>query len=177
MTTPAPLQNKPPQNDQPSQQQIKEFTGNGKETTSHGGGSSSGAFLWSLTLTDFHSGWTELAALWGNSGGEVRVGLERIEKRLHFPMHGFDCDNGSEFLNEVVEADLLRRNRSVEWTRSRASKKNDQAHVEQKNFTHVRQLLGDGRFGDLELREQVNELYEKAWLPLRNHFTPSDQTR
>ena len=48
---------------------------------SHGGGSSSGAFLWSLTLTDFHSGWTELAALWGNSGGEVRVGLERIEKR------------------------------------------------------------------------------------------------
>jgi hypothetical protein len=64
------------------------------------------------------------------------------------------------------------RNRSVEWTRSRAYKKNDQAHVEQKNFTHVRQLLGYGRFGDLELREQVNELYEKAWLPLRNHFTP-----
>lgn len=142
------------------------------DTVSNGGGSSSGAFLWSLTLTDFHSGWTELAALWGNGGGEVRVGLERIEKRLPFPMLGFDCDNGSEFLNVVVEAYLLRRNRSVEWTRSRAYKKNDQAHVEQKNFTHVRQLLGYGRFGDLELREQVNELYEKAWLPLRNHFTP-----
>ena len=142
------------------------------DTVSHGGGSSSGAFLWSLTLTDFHSGWTELAALWGNSGGEVRVGLERIEKRLPFPMLGFDCDNGSEFLNEIVEAYLLRRHRSVEWTRSRAYKKNDQAHVEQKNFTHVRQLLGYGRFGDLELRDQVNELYEKAWLPLRNHFTP-----
>jgi hypothetical protein len=142
------------------------------DTVSHGGGSSSGAFLWSLTLTDFHSGWTELAALWGNSGGEVRVGLERIEKRLPFPMLGFDCDNGSEFLNEVVEAYLLRRHRSVEWTRSRAYKKNDQAHVEQKNFTHVRQLLGYGRFGDLDLREQVNDLYEKAWLPLRNHFTP-----
>jgi hypothetical protein len=142
------------------------------DTVSHGGGSSSGAFLWSLTLTDFHSGWTELAALWGTSGGEVRVGLERIEKRLPFPMLGFDCDNGSEFLNVVVEAYLLRRKRSVEWTRSRAYKKNDQAHVEQKNFTHVRQLLGYGRFGDIELREQVNELYEKAWLPLRNHFTP-----
>lgn len=142
------------------------------DTVSHGGGSSSGAFLWSLTLTDFHSGWTELAALWGNSGGEVRAGLERIEKRLPFPMLGFDCDNGSEFLNDIVEAYLLRRNRSVEWTRSRAYKKNDQAHVEQKNFTHVRQLLGYGRFGDLELREQVNDLYEKAWLPLRNHFTP-----
>ncbi len=66
------------------------------DTVSHGGGGSSGAFLWSLTLTDFHSGWTELATLWGNSGGEVRMGLERIEKPLPFPMLGFDCDYGSE---------------------------------------------------------------------------------
>ncbi len=142
------------------------------DTVSHGGGSSGGAFLWSLTLTDFHSGWTELAALWGNSAGEVRAGLERIEKRLPFAMLGFDCDNGGEFLNEVVEAYLLRRGRGIEWTRSRAYKKNDQAHVEQKNFTHVRQLLGYGRFGDLELRGMVEELYERAWLPLRNYFTP-----
>lgn len=142
------------------------------DTVSHGGGSSSGWFLWSLTLTDFHSGWTELAALWGNSGGEVRAGLERIEKRMPFEMRGFDCDNGSEFLNEIVEAYLLGKKRSVEWTRSRAYKKNDQAHVEQKNFTHVRQLLGYGRFGDLELRSMVDELYEKAWLPMRNYFTP-----
>jgi hypothetical protein len=102
----------------------------------------------------------------------VRVGLERIENRLPFPMIGFDCDNGSEFLNEVLKTYLLRRDQSVNWTRSRAYKKNDQAHVEQKNFTHVRQLLGCGRFGDLKLREQVNDLYEKAWLPVRNHFTP-----
>ena len=142
------------------------------DTVSHGGGSSSGAFLWSLTLTDFHSGWTELAALWGNSGGEVRVGLERIEKRMPFPMLGFDCDNGSEFLNEILEDYLLKRKRSIEWTRSRAYKKNDQAHVEQKNFTHVRQLLGYGRFGDLDLKKMVDDLYEKAWLPLRNNFTP-----
>jgi hypothetical protein len=142
------------------------------DTVSHGGGSSSGAFLWSLTLTDFHSGWTELAALWGNSGREVRVGLERIEKRMPFPMLGFDCDNGSEFLNEVLEAYLLKRERSIYWTRSRAYKKNDQAHVEQKNFTHVRQLLGYGRFGDLDLKIKVDELYEKAWLPMRNYFTP-----
>jgi hypothetical protein len=142
------------------------------DTVSHGGGSSSGWFLWSLTLTDFHSGWTELAALWGNSGGEVRAGLERIEKRMPFAMQGFDCDNGSEFLNEIVEAYLLDKKRSVEWTRSRAYKKNDQAHVEQKNFTHVRQLLGYGRFGDLELKSMVDDLYEKTWLPMRNHFTP-----
>lgn len=142
------------------------------DTVSHGGGSSSGAFLWSLTLTDFHSGWTELAALWGNSGREVRAGLVRIEQRMPFEMLGFDCDNGSEFLNEILEAYLLKRKRSIEWTRSRAYKKNDQAHVEQKNFTHVRQLLGYGRFGDLDLKMMVDELYEKAWLPMRNHFTP-----
>ena len=130
---------------------------------SHGGGSSSGDFLWSLTLT-------ELAALWGNSGSEVRVGLEKIEKRMPFDLLGFDSDNGSEFLNSVLEEYLLTRERVVKWTRSRPHKKNDQAHVEQKNFTHVRQLLGYGRYDDLELKALVDDLYENAWLPLRNHF-------
>ena len=142
------------------------------DTVSHGGGSSSGEFLWSLTLTDLHTGWTELAALWGNSGGEVRVCLVNIEKRMPFELLGFDCDNGSEFLNTVLERYLLTRERAVKWTRSRPYKKNDQAHVEQKNFTHVRQLLGYGRYGEIELKALVDDLYENAWLPLRNHFTP-----
>jgi hypothetical protein len=143
------------------------------DTVSHGGGSSSGEFMWSLTLTDIHSGWTELAGLWGSSGREVCVGLRRIEARLPFEMLGFDCDNGSEFLNTAVENHLLDKGRPPQWTRSRAYKKNDQAHVEQKNFTHVRQLLGYGRFDDLALVGMVNDLYENAWLPLRNLFTPA----
>lgn len=142
------------------------------DTVSHGGGSSSGNFLSSLTLTDLHTGWTELAALWGNSGSEVRVGLELIEKRMPFELLGFDCDNGSEFLNTVLEGYLLTRKSPVKWTRSRPYKKNDQAHVEQKNYTHVRQLLGYGRYDDLELKALVDDLYENAWLPLRNYFTP-----
>ncbi len=143
------------------------------DTVSHGGGSSSGEFMWSLTLTDIHSGWTELAGLWGNSGREVCVGLRRVEARMPFEMLGFDCDNGSEFLNTVVENHLLGQGHPPKWTRSRAYKKNDQAHVEQKNFTHVRQLLGYGRFGDLALVGMVNDLYENAWLPMRNLFTPA----
>ena len=143
------------------------------DTVSHGGGSSSGEFMWSLTLTDIHTGWTELAGLWGNSGREVCVGLRRIEARQPFGMLGFDCDNGSEFLNTVVENHLLGQGRPPTWTRSRAYKKNDQAHVEQKNFTHVRQLLGYGRFDDLALVGMVNDLYENAWLPMRNLFTPA----
>jgi len=67
---------------------------------------------------------------------------------------------------------LRNKLRPPHWTRSRAYKKNDQAHVEQKNFTHVRQLLGYGRFGDVRLVELVDDLYENAWLPLRNLFTP-----
>lgn len=142
------------------------------DTVSHGGGSSSGQFMWSLTLTDIYSGWTELAGLWGNSGSEVCVGLRRIEKRMPFEMLGFDCDNGSEFLNTTLESYLLSKTRNIKWTRSRPYKKNDQAHVEQKNFTHVRQLLGYGRYSNIELVDLVNDLYENAWLPLRNNFTP-----
>lgn len=142
------------------------------DTVSHGGGSSSGAFMSSLTLTDIFSGWTELAGLWGQTGGEVCQGLRRIAERLPFPMIGFDTDNGSEFLNLVLESYLRDRPVPVHWTRSRAYKKNDQAHVEQKNFTHVRQLLGYGRYDDIRLVELVNDLYATAWLPLRNYFTP-----
>lgn len=143
------------------------------DTVSHGGGSSSGLFLWTLTLTDIHTGWTELAPLLGNSGGEVCLGLRGIEGRMPFIMEGFDCDNGSEFLNAALEKYLLERHRRVEWTRSRAYKKNDQAHVEQKNFTHVRQLIGYGRLADPGLKNLVGELYETAWLPLRNYFVPT----
>jgi hypothetical protein len=143
------------------------------DTVSHGGGSSTGAFMWSLTLTDLHTGWTELYGLWGNSGSEVCVGLRKIEARMPMTMLGFDCDNGSEFLNETLEKYLLSETRNVKWTRSRPYKKNDQAHVEQKNFTHVRQLLGYGRYDKIELVEKVNDLYESAWLPLRNYFTPA----
>jgi len=142
------------------------------DTVSHGGASSSGSFMWSLTLTDIHTGWTELHGLWGNRGSEVCVGLRAIEDRMPFEMLGFDCDNGSEFLNDTLESYLRSPNRNVKWTRSRPYKKNDQAHVEQKNFTHVRQLLGYGRFDNLEVVHLVNELYQNTWLPLRNYFTP-----
>jgi len=159
-----PVKCGPQEVDQPGYMEV--------DTVSHGGGSSSGDFMWSLTMTDLHSGWTDLYGLWGCRGSEVRVGVSAIEARLPFDLLGFDCDNGSEFLNEVLENYLTLRERKVEWTRSRPYKKNDQAHVEQKNFTHVRQLLGYGRFSDLDLVQMVNELYTEAWLPMRNYFTP-----
>ncbi|HRQ90506.1 MAG TPA: transposase family protein, partial [Bacteroidia bacterium] len=108
------------------------------DTVSHGGGSGRGDFAHTLTLTDIHSGWTVLHGIWCLSAGGVVRALDRVEESLPFALKGFDSDNGSEFLNEVLEAWLA--GRKVHWTRSRPYKKNDQAHVEQKNFTHVRQL-------------------------------------
>lgn len=140
------------------------------DTVSHGGGATRGEFLHTLTLTDIHSGWTALRGLWGLSAGGVCQALDQIAADLPFVMQGFDCDNGSEFLNETLESWLAKR--KVHWTRSRPYKKNDQAHVEQKNYTHVRLLLGYDRLGYWELKDLVNTLYREAWLPLRNHFTP-----
>lgn len=140
------------------------------DTVSHGGGSSRGDFAHTLTLTDIHSGWTVHHGLWCLSAGGVVRGLHLVVEDLPFALKGFDSDNGSEFLNEVLHAWLA--GRKVHWTRSRPYKKNDQAHVEQKNFTHVRQLLGYGRIGEIEQVESMNRLYREAWMPLRNHFTP-----
>jgi hypothetical protein len=140
------------------------------DTVSHGGGSSGGDFAHTLTLTDIHSGWTVLHGLWCLSAGGLARGLDHVAGELPFALKGFDSDNGSEFLNEVLQAWLA--GRKVHWTRSRPYRKNDQAHVEQKNFTHVRQLLGYGRIGEIGQVEAMNRLYREAWMPLRNHFTP-----
>ena len=164
LKTLVPVQCGPQETDRPGYMEV--------DTVSHGGGSASGQFMWSLTMTDIHSGWTELYGLWGGSGSELCVGASKIEARIPFELLGFDCDNGSEFLNSVMENYLLNRKKKVKWTRSRPYKKNDQAHVEQKNFTHVRQLLGYGRYSDIRLVELVNDLYENAWLPMRNYYTP-----
>jgi len=142
------------------------------DTVAHGGGCSNGNYMHSLTMTDIHTGWTEVQALLGLTAGATCQSARFIENRLPFDLLGFDCDNGSEFLNETLEKYLLTRENPVRWTRSRPYKKNDQAHVEQKNFTHVRQLLGYTRYESLEVVDLVNDLYIKTWLPLKNNFMP-----
>jgi hypothetical protein len=142
------------------------------DTVAHGGGSMAGDFLWSVTLTDLHTGWTELRGVW-NKGEHAVVGaVAAMEKALPFALRGFDCDNGSEFLNWHLVRHLSEgRPAPVAFTRSRPYRKNDNAHVEQKNWTHARQLVGYAR---LEREEQVavlNALYE-PWCLLHNFFRP-----
>jgi hypothetical protein len=145
------------------------------DTVAHCGNSLSGDFVWSLTLTDIFSGWTENRALWGKGSGDVLEQISNIEQGLPFKLLGFDCDNGSEFLNHHLIRYFSNRPKEqmVQFTRSRPYHKDDNAHVEQKNWTHVRQLFGYDRFSNKEMAALMNDLYSNEYSLLQNYFYPS----
>jgi hypothetical protein len=144
------------------------------DTVAHCGNSLAGNFVWSLTFTDILTAWTENRAVWNKGAQGVLDQIKHIERNLVFPILGFDCDNGSEFLNyHLLRYFTDRPVRPVKFTRSRPYKKNDNAHVEQKNWSHVRQLLGYNRFDNEVLVNLINDLYTKYWNPLNNFFCPS----
>lgn len=144
------------------------------DTVAHCGNSMAGDFAFSLTFTDIFSGWTENRAVWGRGSQGVLREIVDIENRLAFPILGFDCDNGSEFLNyHLVNYFTDRPKGPVIFTRSRPYRKNDNAVVEQKNWTHVRQLLGYERFDKRELVPLINDLYKNEWSLFTNFFCPT----
>ena len=100
------------------------------DLVAHCGGTVSGSFVWTLTLTDIASGWTECVPLLVREARLVVDALDQLRGALPFPLRGIDTDNGSEFLNEVLVA--FCREQDIELTRSRPFRKNDQAWVEQK---------------------------------------------
>ncbi len=142
------------------------------DTVAHCGGSMSGSFIWSVTYTDIHSTWTVTRAVWNKGYEGVRDQTRDVEKTLPFKILGFDCDNGSEFLNHHLVCYFLKRRQPVRFTRSRAYRKNDNAHVEQKNWTHVRELLGYDRLENPAMLKELNALY-LDWEKLNNYFKPS----
>jgi len=142
------------------------------DTVAHCGNSLAGDFIWSVTFTDLFSQWTENRAVWNKGAQGVLQQVKDLEAGLPFELLGFDVDNGSEFLTFHLWHYLLDRPRPVPLTRSRPYRKNDQAHVEQKNWTHVRQLLGYQRWEQPELVPLINELY-RTWGLLHNFFHPN----
>jgi hypothetical protein len=143
------------------------------DTVAHCGTSLSGNFVWSLTMTDIFTGWTENRAVWNKGSAGVVKQVKNIEKSLVFPIYGFDCDNGSEFLNYHLIRYFQKRKKPVQFTRSRPYHKDDNAHVEQKNWTHVRQLFGYARFDKKILVSLMNDLYSKEYSLYQNHFIPT----
>jgi hypothetical protein len=143
------------------------------DTVGHCGDSLEGDFIWSVTYTDICTGWTSLLAVWNKGAAGVVEATRQMEARLPFAVLGFDCDNGSEFLNWHLVRYFAERPMPVNFTRSRPYHKDDNGHVEQKNWTHVRQLLGYERLDDQGLCEPINTLYREAWELLHNYFCPS----
>jgi hypothetical protein len=142
------------------------------DTVAHCGESMAGEFCWSITATDVYTQWTESRAVPNRSQAAVMERIRQIEECLPFPILGFDTDNGGEFLNWHLLAYFGKRKRPVHFTRSRAYRKNDNARVEQKNWTHVRQLVGYGRLEGELVAELLDRLYRQEWSAFRNFFCP-----
>src|SRR6267143_4683946 len=142
------------------------------DSVAHCGGSLAGDFIWSLTYTDILSGWTEGRAVWNKGAAGVVAATQDVEEALPFALLGFDCDNGSEFLNHHLWGYLAKRQTPVEFTRSRPYHKDDNAHVEQKNWMWPRQLLGYGRLEDAALVDPICTVFKETWGPLHNFFLP-----
>lgn len=129
----------------------------------------SGEFLHTLVLTDVHTGWTEYLPL-ANKGQRCTCeGIDRLRKRLPFPLLGLDSDNGSEFLNHHLLAYC--KERKITFTRCRPYRKNDQCHVEQKNWSIIRRRVGYDRYEGEPALEALHSLYQALRL-YENYFQP-----
>jgi len=141
------------------------------DLVAHSGDSGEGEFAYTLNVTDVYSGWTESRAVLGRGQAGVVQALEEIAQALPFRLLGIDTDNGSEFLNWHVGRWCARR--KIQFTRGRPYKKDDNAHIEQKNWTHVRKLMGWERYDTAEAVEAMNELYGQELRRWMNVFQPS----
>lgn len=143
------------------------------DTVAHCGDSLKGMFAYTVDFIDIATGWTEQRAVWGKGEKGVLEQIKDVEKMLPFPLLGFDSDNGSEFLNYHLQRHFTDRKHPVSFTRSRAYHKNDNAHIEQKNWTHVRQWFGYQRLDNPQVIPLMNDLYRNEWRLFHNFFLPS----
>ena len=142
------------------------------DTVAHCGGDLSGQFIWSLTMTDICTQWTETRAVWHNMARGVVEQVDDVARSLPFPIIAFDADNGGEFINKYLVQYFADQNSPIYFTRSRPYRKNDNAHVEQKNYMYARQLLGYQRIQNAELVDPLNRILREQVSLLRNHFYP-----
>jgi hypothetical protein len=136
----------------------------------HGGESTSGEYLHSLVLTDIATQWTECIALRNRGEQAVSTAIAHARTLIPVPVLGLDSDNGGEFINHLLVRYCERER--ITFTRCRPYKKNDQRHVEQKNYSIVRQIIGYDRYEG----EEAYEAFATIYRPLRrytNYFQPS----
>ncbi len=141
------------------------------DLVSHSGPSASGEFGYTLNLTDVHTGWCASRAILGRGEEGVVETLDAIRRAMPFPLRAIDSDNGSEFINCHLVGYC--RDHQIQFTRGRPYKKNDNARIEQKNWTHVRRLFGWERYDTPEVLAAMNDLYENELCLMMNLFQPS----
>lgn len=124
----------------------------------HEGGNSFGEFCFTLTVTDIATGWTVNRSVRNKAAKWVFEALEHVTAVFPFPIIGIDSDNGSEFINEHLLAYCHARR--ITFTRSRPGNKNDGAHVEQKNWARVRELVGYLRYDTAAELDKLNEIWD-----------------
>ena len=138
----------------------------------HEGGNPSGEHAYTLTVTDIATGWTENRSVRNKAQRWVFAALMDIRDHLPFPLLGIDSDNGSEFINHHLFAWCTEH--QVTFTRSRSGNKNDGAHVEQKNWTQVRQIAGYHRYDTAAELELLNRIWARQ-TDLTNFFYPQQK--
>lgn len=139
------------------------------DLVAHCGESVEGVYLNTLTVTDISTGWTECFALPNKTQAAVTQAVSELRKQLPFPLLGIDSDNGSEFINDTLYRYCLME--KITFTRSRPYQKNDQAHVEQKNWSVVRHTVGYDRWETPEERDLLASIYADLRLYV-NFFQP-----
>jgi len=139
------------------------------DLVAHCGESTEGFYLTTLSTVDVASGWSECLGVWGKGQERVGAAVHRLRQRLPFPLLGLDSDNGSEFINQHLYGYCRRE--GITFTRSRSYKKNDSCHVEQKNWSVVRRLIGYDRYSSRAALETLNRVYDLLRL-YTNFFQP-----
>jgi len=140
------------------------------DLVAHCGGSVFGEYGHTVSLTEISTGWWEGEAIMGKGQKPTLEALKTMRQRTPFKWRGLDADNGSEFINHFLWGYC--HEEKLEFTRSRANKKNDNAYVEQKNYTHVRKLLGYFRYDTPAELSVINDLYRNELRLYKNFFQP-----
>ena len=135
----------------------------------HCGDSTEGFYLTTLSTVDVATGWSECIGVWGKGQQRVGAAVHCVQQRLPFPLLGLDSDNGGEFINQHLYTYCIRK--GITFTRSRSYKKNDSCHVEQKNWTVVRRVVGYDRYSSRAALEVLNRVYDLLRLYV-NFFQP-----
>jgi hypothetical protein len=139
------------------------------DLVAHCGDNVEGFYLNTLSAVDVATGWVEPVAVWGKGQSRVRGAVHDVRNQLPFPMLGLDSDNGGEFINQSLYGYCKQWN--ITFTRARSYKKNDNCHVEQKNWTVIRRIIGYDRFSTKAAFQTLGDIYTLLRLYI-NFFQP-----